>query len=247
MFKVQKENFFNEQDIIERRIENYWNKRSADFSRVRRQELNGANGQAWLELIESHLKNSKPLKVLDVGTGAGFFAILLAGRGHKVTGIDMSPKMIHEAKRNMVEFGCRVDFKQMNAQELNFDDESFDVLLSRNLTWTLPDVMQAYREWHRVLKVGGVLMNFDSDYGDKNFQNETTCAKGGVEDDMLAECTSIKNELRISTHTRPEWDIDFLKSLGFKIDCTFDISSTVQKDKIDYDPVPLFAIFAEKN
>jgi len=246
MFKIQTENILDEQRIIEHRIENYWNKRSTDFSRVRRQELNGANGEAWLELIENHLPKSKTLKILDAGTGAGFFAILLAKRGHKVTGIDMSPKMIHESKINMLEFGCRVDFKQMNAQELNFDDESFDVILSRNLTWTLPDVMQAYREWHRVLKIGGILMNFDSDYGDKNFQNETTCAKAGVEDDMLTECTSIKNKLRISTHTRPDWDIEFLKSLNFKVNFDYDISSKVQKDKIDYDPVPLFAIFAEK-
>lgn len=246
MFKIQREHFVDEQKIIEHRIENYWNKRSADFSKVRRQELNGDNRIAWLELIEEHMPKSAPLKILDAGTGAGFFAILLASRGHQLTGIDMSPKMIHEAKKNMFEFGCRVDFKQMNAQELDFDYESFDVVISRNLTWTLPDVMKAYREWHRVLKVGGVLMNFDSDYGDKNFQNETTCAKGGVEDDMLAECTSIKNELRISTHTRPDWDIKFLKDLGFRVNFDDDISAKVQRDKIDYDPLPLFAIFAEK-
>ena len=246
MFKIQRKNVFENHRIIEHRIENYWNKRSADFSKVRRQELNGINGNAWLKLIEEHLPKSAPLKILDAGTGAGFFAILLASSGHQLTGIDMSPKMIHEAKKNMFEFGCRVDFKQMNAQELDFDDEYFDVVISRNLTWTLPDVMQAYREWYRVLKVGGILMNFDSDYGDKNFQNATTCAKGGVEDDMLAECTSIKNELKISTHTRPEWDINFLKSLGFQVKFDDDISSKVQKDKIDYDPVPLFAIFAEK-
>ena len=243
---VQEQNFKSD-ELIERRIESYWNKRSTEFSQVRRIELNGVNGEAWLNLLESHIPQTKQLKILDVGTGAGFFAILLANRGHKVTGIDMSPKMIHEAKKNMLEFGCRIDFKKMNAQELNFDDESFDVVISRNLTWTLPNVMQAYREWHRVLKDGGILLNFDSDYGDKNFLNDQTCAKAEVDNEMLAECNSIKNELKISTHTRPQWDIDFLTSIGFKVKFDNDIAPLVHKDNnMEYDFVPLFAIYATK-
>ena len=241
-----KQQNFNEEKLIERRIENYWNKRSSDFSRVRRIELNGANGKAWLSLIQNHLPPTKSLKILDVGTGAGFFAILLANCGHHVTGIDMSPKMIHESKKNMFEFGIRAEFIQMNAQELNFDDEIFDVVISRNLTWTLPDVMQAYSEWHRVLKIGGILMNFDSDYGDKNFMNEQTCAKAEVADEMLIECNDIKDSLKISTHTRPSWDINFLETLNFEVNFEEDISPLVHKDKIDYDPVPLFAIYAKK-
>ena len=242
-----KQQNLNKEELIERRIENYWNKRSSDFSRVRRIELNGANGEAWLSLIQNHLPSTKPLRILDVGTGAGFFAILLANCGHHVTGIDMSPKMIHESKKNMFEFGVRAEFIQMNAQELDFVDETFDVVISRNLTWTLPDVMQAYREWHRVLKIGGILMNFDSDYGDKNFMNEQSCAKANVVDEMLIECNYIKDSLRISTHTRPSWDVNFLEMLNFDVSFKEDISSLVQKDKIDYDPVALFAIFAKKH
>ena len=159
----------------------------------------------------------------------------------------MSPKMIHEAKKNMLEFSCRVNFKQMNAQELNFDDETFDAVVSRNLTWTLPDVMQAYREWHRVLKIGGMLLNFDSDYGDKNFLNGQTCAKAEVDDEMLEECNSIKDKLRISTHIRPKWDIDFLQEIGFNVKFDDDIAPLVHKDKnLEYDSVPLFAIYANK-
>ena len=236
----------NEEELIEYRIKNYWNKRSSEFSKVRRIELTGANGDAWLSLIQNHFPSKKPLKILDVGTGAGFFAILLANCGHHVIGIDMSPKMIQESKKNMFEFGVRAEFIQMNAQELNFDNETFDVVISRNLTWTLPDVMQAYREWHRVLKIGGMLMNFDSDYGDKNFMNEQTCAKAKIADEMLMECNDIKNSLRISTHTRPEWDIKILETLNFDVSFEENISSFVQKDKIAYDSVPLFAIFAKK-
>ena len=134
----------------------------------------------------------------------------------------------------------------MNAQALDFDDETFDVVISRNLTWTLPDVVQAYREWRRVLKTGGVLMNFDSNYGDKNFLNEQTCAKGEVEDAMLVECQGIKDSLRISTHTRPSWDVERLEMLGFSVDFDEDIAPRVHISGLPFDAIPLFAIYATK-
>ena len=46
----------------------------------------------------------------------------------------------------------------MDAQALEFEDESFDVIISRNLTWNLEKPWQAYREWYRVLKPGGHIM-----------------------------------------------------------------------------------------
>ena len=244
MYKVQTKFTVNSNEMLEKRITNYWNNRSVEFSRVRRKELLGENGKAWLNLINAHLP-AKKLKILDVGTGAGFFAIMLANQGHEVTAIDMSKKMLTEAKKNMLEYGCRVDFKYMNAQQINFNDDTFDVVISRNLTWTLPDVAQAYSEWTRVLKSDGILMNFDSDYGDKNFCNEQTCARANVADDMLNECNAIKNALSISTQQRPSWDIEFLSGLGLEVSFDEDIAPLVQRDSaLDYDSVPLFAIYA---
>lgn len=234
-------------ESISKRIEKYWDTRSADFSRVRRTEIESADFLAWQKIISGNLPVGENLKILDVGTGAGFFAVLLSKLGHSVTGIDMSQKMLDEARKNIAAFETSAEFIRMNAQELDFAAESFDVVISRNLTWTLPDAMQAYEEWFRVLKFGGVLMNFDSDYGDKNFTNAETCAKAGVVDEMLAECTEIKNSLRISTHNRPQWDIELLESLGLQVKYELDIAPLVHKDqKLDYDLVPLFAIFAFK-
>ena len=232
---------------ISKRIEKYWDKRSEDFSRVRRMEIESANFLEWNKIIKKHLPAGENLKVLDVGTGAGFFAVLFSKLGCNVTGVDMSSKMLIEAEKNIAAFNCHADFFRMNAQELNFTDETFDIVISRNLTWTLPDAMQAYKEWCRVLKRGGVLMNFDSDYGDKNFTDNETCAKGKVADEMLIECNEIKNSLRISTHNRPRWDVELLEKLGLKVKSDEDIAPLVQKDKkLDYDLVPLFGIYALK-
>ena len=204
-----------EEQEINRRIERYWNRRSASFSKVRQQELASRNAGLWRALVEEHLPGKAPLKILDVGTGAGFFAILLAGRGHDVTGVDMSPDMLHEAKMNMVAAGCRANFRRMNAQALDFPDRCFDAVISRNLTWTLPDVMQAYREWHRVLKTGGVLLNFDSDCGMVVFSKKGSQADvhASVPEELVEECNAIKDGLRISTHRRPHWVTKLLQKI----------------------------------
>lgn len=247
MIHAKKQSSNNAREL-EQRIENYWDKRSADFSRVRRRELDGPDGELWLRLIEKHLPGEN-LRILDAGTGAGFFAILLAQRGHRVTGIDMSSDMLHEAKKNMTAEGCQAEFRKMSAQELDFPDATFDAIVSRNLTWTLPDVMEAYREWYRVLKPGGILLNFDSDCGKVTFskKDEQTDVHAGISQEMVTECNSIKEELRISTHIRPDWDISYLKELGFSVASDADIAPLVRKDKqLRYDNIPMFAIYAKK-
>ena len=233
---------------IEQRIVKYWDKRSEDFSRVRLIELESADAEGWLEYIESRLDKKRGLKILDVGTGAGFFALMLSKAGHEVIGVDMSDEMIKRARLNAEQLKLRAEFRVMNAQRLEFDDDSFDAVLSRNLTWTLPDVEAAYGEWHRVLKFGGVMLNFDSDYGDKDFHNVVTCSRSSVNDEQLDECSAIKNALAISGRRRPAWDVECLRSIGFEVTVDDDIAPLVRRDKsLDFDRIALFAIRAVKN
>ena len=227
--------------ILSERIEDYWNGRSENLGTIRNRELHGKNFEAWLNWFENHLPRKK-LRILDVGTGAGFFPVILSKLGHEVFGIDMSSEMLNEARKNFSEFECRVEVKKMDAQNLEFDDESFDVVISRNLTWTLPNVEQAYREWFRVLKSDGLLMNFDSDYGTMKFSTE-----GNLQKQIIDECNEIKDQLEISRLNRPDWDRKFLTSLGFSVEIEADISKQVQIDSsIQYDDIPVFAIIARK-
>lgn len=89
---------------------------------------------------------------LDVGCGAGFFSVLLAKEGHQVTGVDLTPDMIENAGILAAEEKADCKFLIMDAEKLDFPDETFDAVISRNLTWTLPHVRHAYGEWVRVLK-----------------------------------------------------------------------------------------------
>lgn len=63
------------------RIQNYWTKRSHDFYLVRKNELLDSISERWLHEMEKYLPVGKQLHILDVGTGSGYFSILLAKRG----------------------------------------------------------------------------------------------------------------------------------------------------------------------
>lgn len=238
---------------LEDRIESYWSKRSDKFYDLRVEELNSDKRKLWEDEIISNLPDKENLKILDVGCGPGFFSVILASLGHKVVGIDLTKSMIDRAEQiaNMLDYD--IDFRVMNAQELDFDDEEFDVVISRNLTWTLPDIEKAYREWYRVLKKDGVLLNFDADYGKVSFREEAKTlgedhAHSKIEVDLMEECDNIKEELDISKRQRPIWDKEYLKQIGFE-SCKTDykVSERIYKVKDDfYNPTPMFKVCAVK-
>jgi len=96
-----------------------------------------------------------PLDVLDVGTGTGFVALILAEMGHRVTGIDWSTTMLAQAEAKAREDGLRITLRQGDAESLPFPEGSFDAVVARHLLWTLVEPRQALAEWYRVLKPHG--------------------------------------------------------------------------------------------
>ena len=138
-----------ESDSRKERIAGYWSKRSDSFQAQRRAELHSSMADRWLLEIQKYLPQRK-LKILDVGCGSGFFTILLGKQGHEVLGTDLTPDMIEKSRELAKEEGVDCKFEIMDAENLDFPDETFDVVISRNLTWTLPDAGHAYEEWCRV-------------------------------------------------------------------------------------------------
>ena len=141
----------------------------------------------------------------------------------------------------------------MDAENLDFPNESFDVILSRNLTWTLPNVENAYTQWYRVLRPNGILMNFDANYGNTSFYEETKKINKdnvhkNVDSKLLKECDNIKNDLLISFKNRPFWDIEFLTSLGFECSCDYtNINNKLHGSKDKFcNPTKMFALYCIK-
>ena len=118
--------------------------------------------------------------------------------------VDYTEAMLEEAKKNAGAFTQKITYCQMDASHLAFVDETFDAVVSRNLTWNLEDPEQAYKEWMRVLKPGGVLLNFDANYGAVDFTDTSDLPKNHahnqIENTLMQECEDIKRQLSISNY-----------------------------------------------
>ena len=244
-------------------IESYWSTRTDGYSEVNEKELKGMQKAAWLGTLERGFwgentgkeltsEKKKQLRILDIGTGPGFFPMILAEAGYHVTAVDYTPGMLEKAGENAAKFigekKNQITFKRMDAQALEFEDESFDVIISRNLTWTLPHVRHAYGEWIRVLKKDGVLLNFDANYGITDFSNVEDLpenhAHNMLGDDMMRECEELKRQLPISSYSRPAWDLETLGAMElkeFRVDLGVSSRIYLEKDAF-YNPTPLFML-----
>ncbi|MCC8065981.1 MAG: class I SAM-dependent methyltransferase [Clostridiales bacterium] len=231
----------------------YWDVRAEDFAAQRREELVSNKAERWKREILPYIpKDRKHTRILDVGTGAGFFPLLLAEEGYEdVTGIDLTPAMIERAEQLAEGLDPRPVFCVMDAEQPVFPSETFDVILTRNLTWTLPHPDRAYREWYRLLRKGGVLLNFDADYGEEE--------KPGVElprehahMQIAPELTRKHGEIMAALPNtylkRPGVDIEYLKNAGFAgVTVDFQLSDRIYQE-IDkfYNPARMFALRAKK-
>lgn len=94
---------------------------------------------------------------LEIGAGTGFFTLnlKLAGVLEAGTVTDISPGMVEVAKRNAEGLGFSIDGRAADAEELPFDDDSFDLVIGHAVIHHIPDVERAFGEIFRVLKPGG--------------------------------------------------------------------------------------------
>ncbi|MFN8149648.1 MAG: methyltransferase domain-containing protein [Solirubrobacterales bacterium] len=93
--------------------------------------------------------------VLDVATGTGNAALVAAALGAEVTGLDLTPKLIEVARRRAQEAELRVEFLEGDAENLPFDDDSFDRVVSVFGVMFAPDQQRAADELARVCRPGG--------------------------------------------------------------------------------------------
>ena len=241
---------------IEQRVEHYWTQRARDFNTVRQNELRDEIiSRRWLEEMTARFPERQALDILDAGTGTGYFAILLAKAGHRVTGIDLTPAMLAEAEQSAARAGVSVRFLRMDAQAAALPDASFDAVVTRNLTWTLPDPEKAYREWHRLLRPGGVLLNFDAAYAE-NVRNHNQRKSWVTEKDVYGhigitpalseENAEITLAMPASAHERPAWDAALAKAAGFSaVGVDEDAGKRILEGR-DLPDAPLFLLWARK-
>jgi ubiquinone/menaquinone biosynthesis C-methylase UbiE len=111
--------------------------------------------EMWLQGMTKLLGQEKNLKILDIGTGTGFLALLLAEMKYNVTGADWAASKIQQAKEKATSSNVAVQFQVQDAEKLSLESNTFDAVVSRHVIWTLSDPYAAAREWVRVAKPGG--------------------------------------------------------------------------------------------
>lgn len=120
----------------------------------------------FLELLDVDHK-----RVLDLGTGRGRLALLLASRAREIVGIDLSDEMIRFAREAATGID-NVTFEQADAAKLNYPDKHFDAVSSMGMFPYVRDVLPFFREINRVLVDGGTLAFSASNAGEWTFTSD---------------------------------------------------------------------------
>jgi ubiquinone/menaquinone biosynthesis C-methylase UbiE len=143
-------------------------------------------------------------RVLDAGCGAGHTAMTFAPYAAKVIALDFTPSMLGQVAQLAAEKGfTNVETHLGDVEHLPFDDDHFDLVVSRYSAHHWPHPQQAAAEFHRVLRPGGKVLLADVVGFD-----DPTC------DTFLNAVELLRDPSHVRDFTPNEW-IAFFQSAGF--------------------------------
>ncbi|MCZ9352492.1 class I SAM-dependent methyltransferase [Streptomyces mutabilis] len=118
--------------------------------------------RAWAARLRSWLPE-RPGDLLDLGCGTGSLSLLASEQGHRVTGVDLSPAMLGQARAKLA--GRDAVFLTGDAAAPPVGGQRFDAVLVRHVLWALPDPARALRHWRELLRPGGRLVLVEGVWG----------------------------------------------------------------------------------
>lgn len=181
-------------------IASYWDKRSEEYDNSNGHMFHSEEEKnIWKKFLKNAIGDKKKL-ILDVGCGTGFLSILLSELGHYVIGIDISNEMLKIAKKNAKKL--KIPFILSSSENLNFIPETFDVIISRHLLWTLSDPKKSIQQWKNLIVSGGSIIIIDGkwDFSKNHIYNF----------DIYKKLPLYNNK------KRPDIDIQYLVEEGFQ-------------------------------
>ncbi|WAU80616.1 class I SAM-dependent methyltransferase [Streptomyces sp. Qhu-G9] len=131
--------------------------------------------EAWAARLRGWLPRG-PADVLDLGCGTGSLSLLASEARHRVTGVDLSPRMVERARAKLA--GRDAAFLVGDAAAPPVGEQRFDVVLVRHVLWTLSDPGRVLRHWRGLLRPGGRLVLIEGVWG--------TVSPVGISADTLA-------------------------------------------------------------
>lgn len=160
MPEVEKITPYGSEAPKERQVEQMFDSIAPAYDLMNRAMTFGID-RLWRSTAVGMLRCRAPEKILDVATGTGDLAIMLARKinGASITGIDLSTKMLAVGREKVrkANLGQRIEFIPADCLALPFADASFDCITVAYGVRNFADLEAGYREMRRVLKPGGML------------------------------------------------------------------------------------------
>ena len=136
-----------EMEALKARLRSTW--MAGDFGQIAKYS------EQWAEEFISRLPIASGMKALDVACGTGNFSIIAARRGAIVTGLDIAPNLLEQARERAANEGLKIQFDEGDAEELSYEDGSFDLVVSMFGAMFAPRPDKVTAELIRVCRPGG--------------------------------------------------------------------------------------------
>lgn len=217
-------------DLVEE-TRRYWDERSRGYSLATRMSLNNKDDRIR-RVIREVVPDSRRLRILDLGTGAGYAAIILAQMGHDVVAVDNSDLMLDKARSNARAYRVDIQFVKADVHDVCrlFEPFHFDIVIAKDTVWGITDPVEAYSEWIHLIRPGGYLIIidgnyylelFDEDYAKRrryydmrDGKDNNLHAHTNIDGVNLDRIRDVARMLPLSRERRPSWDVSVLLGLG---------------------------------
>ena len=152
----ERQKLLSEYETIFKNEREYYSKKkptsSSEYDLEKEQFFRKANIK-----LKQILGDVKGKKVLDVGCGTGSLTFYIAQEGANVIGIDLSRNLIEHCREQSKNLGFSIEFRVMNAQIPDFEDETFDIIVGSRIIHHLPDIGLFFNICKRLLKKNGFI------------------------------------------------------------------------------------------
>jgi len=206
----------SESGDVHSHVKAYWNLRAQEYDADAGHGLrNDTERELWSSALRDLLP-AAPSDVLDVGTGTGFLALLLADLGYHVVGIDLAEEMLAQARRKVSALAHPPIFQLGDAIEPKIAPSSMDVVINRHLLWTLTDPERALRNWGELLRPGGYLIAIDGLWYQHKDASSVSCKAPGVQSAWDEHYSaSVRSQLPLIDAKTLEQHLALVRAAGF--------------------------------
>ncbi|WHH59983.1 class I SAM-dependent methyltransferase [Petroclostridium sp. X23] len=139
-------------DVLTEKIQKRYDRVSGIYDFMEKL-MDSAKMKLWREEIFEELSG----KILEVGVGTGKNIEYYPDNAN-ITAIDFSSKMLDKARQKADKLGKKIELMQMDAQSMDFEDNTFDTVFTTCVFCSVPDPIRGLREVRRVCKNNGKII-----------------------------------------------------------------------------------------